>query len=64
MTSGAVIEMLRMRDGKSGITLYGIYRDELVKERDAWRFGARRFHIVYVDTTAPPGQFFGGSPAA
>jgi ketosteroid isomerase-like protein len=41
-----VLELNRLPDG-SGVMHLGHYRDSYVRTEDGWRFGTRRFHLVY-----------------
>ena len=41
-----VLELNRLPDG-SGVMHLGHYRDSYVRTEDGWRFGTRKFHLVY-----------------
>lgn len=54
-----VLECGRSRDGKSGMTNYGIYDSDLRRDPvKGWRFVHRRFHTILNDPNPPKGQAF------
>lgn len=53
-------EMGQARDGSAGLDNLGIYHDRLVRLTDGWRFAARRFQPVYLDTAPLRGTVVAG----
>ena len=45
-----VREVGQAADGASGLTSFGIYHDSLVRTAGGWRFAARRFQCLFLDT--------------
>ena len=48
-------ELGQAADGASGLDSYGIYHDRLVRTPSGWRFAARRFQPLYMQTGPLPG---------
>ena len=44
------------KDRASGLDSYGFYHDTLVRTGEGWRFAARRFQPVHLNTAPFPGQ--------
>lgn len=54
-----VLELGRSRDGKTGMTNYGIYDSDLRRDPlKGWQFVHRRFHTILNDSAPPNGQVF------
>ena len=44
--------------GVNGMFILAYYTDELLKQDGIWKFKKRVYDVVYMDTTAPPGEVF------
>lgn len=54
-----VREVAQAADGASGLNSFGIYHDSLVRAAAGWRFAARRFQCLFLDTASLPGTVIG-----
>ncbi|MEJ0045211.1 MAG: nuclear transport factor 2 family protein [Rhodospirillales bacterium] len=52
-------EIGQATDGASGLNSFGIYHDELLRTARGWRFAARRFQGLLLDTAPLPGNVVG-----
>ena len=50
-------ELARLPGGTAGQMIYGMYTDDIVRERDnQWRFAKRKFRFSYIEEITVPGK--------